>query len=370
MLSFLVRRLLLGILTLFGVILITFVVVRVVPSDPAAQWVGGRATPAQVEAAREKLGLDKPIYVQLENYIRDLLKGNLGYSLMTHQPIMKELKSRFPATLELVLISSIVALLIGLPLGLISANAKNSWIDHFLELVLISSIVALLIGLPLGLISANAKNSWIDHFSRFFSIGAISIPTFWLALVLQLIFFVILEGLLPLGGQLSMGIKLFQDVPHVTGFLLLDSLITGNLAILKDFLKHLILPAICVGAYTIGLVARMTRSALLEILSEDYIKAARSYGLPERVILYSHALKNSLGPTITVVTLSMGYAFMNTFLVESIFSWPGIGKYVADAVVCLDYPAIMGVTILSACAYVLLNLIADIIISFDPRVKL
>jgi len=336
MLYFITKRSLLGILTLFGVIVITFMLVRVVPSDPAAQWVGSKATPEQVEAAREELGLDKPIYVQLERYIRDLLKGDLGYSLMTHQPIMKELKSRFPATLEL---------------------------------ILISSIVALLIGLPLGLISANAKNSWIDHFSRFFSIGAISIPTFWLALILQLIFFMFL-GLLPSGGQLSMKIKLFQSVPHITGFVSLDSLITGNFAILKDFLKHLILPAICVGAYTIGLVARMTRSALLEILSEDYIKAARSYGLPERLVLYSYALKNSLGPTITVVTLSMGYALMNTFLVESVFSWPGIGKYVADAVVCLDYPAIMGVTILAAFAYILLNLIADIIISFDPRVKL
>jgi len=311
MLSFITRRLLLGILTIFGVILITFILVRVVPSDPAAQWVGGRATPQQVAAAREELGLDKPIYVQCEHYIRDLLKGNLGYSLMTHQPVVEELKKRFPATLELVFISCIIALLI----------------------------------------------------------GAISIPTFWLALVLQLIFFMIL-GLLPSGGQLSMKIKLFQSVPNITGFILVDSLITGNFAILKDFLKHLILPAICVGAYTIGLVARMTRSALLEILSEDYIKAARSYGLPERLILYSYALKNSLGPTITAVTLAMGYALMNTFLVESVFSWPGIGKYIADAVVCLDYPAIMGVTIFAACAYILLNLIADIIISLDPRVKL
>ena len=305
---------------------------RVVPSDPAAQWVGGRATPAQVEAAREELGLDQPIYIQFKVYIAELLKGNLGYSLMSHQPVSEELKKRFPATLEL---------------------------------VIISSFIALLIGLPLGLASAKAKNSWIDHFSRFFSIGAISIPTFWLALVLQLIFFMIL-GLLPSGGQLSMRIKLFQDIPHITGF----SLITGNFIIFKDFLKHIILPAICVGAYTIGLVARMTRSALLEILNEDYIKAARSYGLSERLILYSYALKNSLGPTVTAVTLAMGYALMNTFLVESIFSWPGIGKYVADAVICLDYPAIMGVTILAAFAYVILNLIADIIISLDPRVKL
>jgi len=336
MLSFIIKRLFLGIITLFGVILITFILVRVVPSDPATQWVGGRATPEQIEVARKELGLDKPIYTQFECYVRDLLKGNLGYSTMTHQPVIKELKSRFPATLEL---------------------------------VLFSSFFALLIGLPLGLISAKAKDSWIDHFSRFFSIGAVSIPSFWSALVLQLIFFMILR-ILPYGGQLSERIKLFQDIPHITGFMFLDTLITGNFVIFKDFLKHLILPAICVGAYTLGLVARMTRSALLEILSEDYIKAARSYGLSERLVLYSYALKNSLGPTITVVTLSMGYALMNTFLVESVFSWPGIGKYVANAVICLDYPAIMGITILAACAYIVLNLIADIIISLDPRIKL
>ena len=336
MFNMLVRRLLLGIITIFGVILITFILVRLVPSDPAAQWVGVKATTEQIIAAREELGLDKPIYVQFGYYIKDLLRGNLGYSIMTHRPIVEELKARFPATLELVLFSVIFAVLIGIPLGLISA--KN-------------------------------KNSWIDHLSRFFSIGTISIPTFWLALVLQLIFFMIL-GILPSGGNLSMKIKLFQNVPHITGFIFLDSLITGNFVILIDFLKHLILPAICVGAYVIGLVARMTRSALLEILSEDYIKAARSYGLSERLILYSYALKNSLGPTVTAVTLALGYALMNTFLVESVFSWPGIGKYVADAVVCLDYPAILGVTIIAAIAYILLNLIADIIISFDPRVKL
>jgi len=336
MLNFVIRRLFLGILTLFGVILITFILVRVVPSDPAAQWVGGRATPDQIEAARKELGLDEPMYIQFGYYIRNLLKGNLGYSMISHQSIIKELKSRFPATLEL---------------------------------VLFSSFCALLIGLPLGLLSAKAKNSWIDHFSRFFSIGAVSIPSFWTALVLQLIFFMILK-ISPYGGQLSTKIKLFQDIPHITGFIFVDTLITGNFVIFKDFLRHLILPALCVGAYTMGLVARMTRSALLEILSEDYIRAARSYGLSERLILYSYALKNSLGPTITVVTLAMGYALMNTFLVESIFSWPGIGKYVANAITSLDYPAIMGVTIIGASAYIILNLIADIIISLDPRVKL
>jgi len=335
-LNFLIKRLFLGILTLFAVILFTFIAVRVVPSDPAAQWVGGRATPQELAAAREELGLDKPIYVQFKRYIKDLSKGNLGYSVMTHQPVVKELKSRFPATLELVFFSTFCALLIGFPLGMLSAKAKNSWIDHFI---------------------------------RFFTIGAVSIPSFWLALFLQLLFFMILKTL-PYGGSLSAKIVLFQDVPHVTGFIFLDTLITGNFVIFKDFLKHLILPVICIGAFIIGSVTRITRSALLEILGEDYIRAARSYGLSERFILFSYALKNSLGPTISVVTLDVGYALMSTFLVETIFSWPGIGKYMADAVVCMDYPAIIGITMLSAFAYIILNLIADIIISLDPRVKL
>jgi len=336
MVAFLCRRTLLAILTIFGVIVITFFLVRVVPSDPARQWAGSRATPEQLEIARKELGLDKPVFIQFEMYFRDLLKGNLGYSHTSHRPVSEELKNRFPATLEL---------------------------------ILFASFFALLFGMPIGLMSANNKNSWIDHLNRFTSIGAISIPTFWLALILQLVFFMILKWL-PSGGQLDMKIKLFQSVPHITGFIFLDCLITGNFAILGNFLKHMIMPVICVGAYTFGLVSRMTRSAMLEILGEDYIKAARSYGLSERFILFVYALKNSLGPTITAAALALGYAFMNTFLVESIFSWPGIGKYVADSILSLNYPAIMGVTILATVFFIILNLIADIIISLDPRVKL
>jgi len=333
--SFIIRRILLGILVLFGVIVITFTITRVVPSDPAAQWVGPKATPQQIEAARKELGLDKPLYVQFQKYIADLLKGNLGRSLRTHQPVIRELKNYLPATIEL---------------------------------VLVSTFGAILIGLPLGVLSAKRKDQWLDHFCRFFSVGAVSLPTFWVALFLQLIFYRIL-GILPMGDQLSMETKLFYEIPKITGFLLIDSLITGNFAILKDVLIHMILPGITIATYPIGLVARMTRSALLEILGEEYIRAARSYGLPERMILWSYALKNSLGPTVTVVTLSIGYTLVNTFLVEAIFSWPGIGNYIASAVLSLDYPAIMGVTIFSACAYVILNMIADIIIALDPRVR-
>ncbi|HHX23387.1 MAG: ABC transporter permease [Tepidanaerobacteraceae bacterium] len=335
MTSFISKRILLGIAVLFGVIIITFTITRVIPSNPAAQWAGPRATPEQIRAATVELGLDKPLHIQFVKYFQDLLKGNLGYSLKTHQPVSEELKAYVPATLEL---------------------------------VVISTLGAVLIGLPLGVMSAQRKDQWVDHFCRFFSVGAVSLPTFWVGLFLQLIFYRVLD-ILPMGDQLSTNIKLMYEIPKITGFLTVDSLITGNFVVFKDALRHLILPGITIAMYPIGLVARMTRSALLEILNEDYIRAARSYGLSERLVLWSYALKNSLGPTVTVVTLSIGYTLVNTFLVESIFSWPGIGNYVATAVVSLDYPAIMGVTIFSACAYVILNLIADIIIALDPRIR-
>jgi len=335
MTKFILRRLFFGLIVLMGVVLITFILTRVVPSDPAAKWVGPRATQEQIALARIELGLDKPIYVQFWRYLTDLLSGNLGNSLRTRQPIISDLKSRLPATLEL---------------------------------VVISSLAAVLIGIPLGVVSARSKGKTIDHFSRLFSVGVVSLPTFWIALILQLIFFRIL-GILPIGGRLSIGTTLITLVPNITGFITIDSLITGNLPLFIEAVWHLILPGFTIAMYPIGLVARMTRSALLEILSEDYITAARSYGLKERTVVWSYALKNSIGPTSTVVALSIGYTLVNTFLVESIFSWPGIGSYIATAVIGLDYPAIMGVTILSTIAYVILNMIADIIVALDPRVR-
>jgi peptide/nickel transport system permease protein len=323
------------VIVLLGVILITFFLTRVIPSNPAAKWVGPRATPEQIAKARIELGLDKPLYTQFWRYLTDVLQGNLGNSLRTRQPIINELKSNLPATLEL---------------------------------VLISTLAAILMGIPLGVISAIRKDKWVDHLSRLFSVGVVSLPTFWIGLVLQLVFFRIL-GIFPMGGQLSTEIKLMYDIPHITGFITVDSLITGNFTIFMDAVWHLVLPGITIAMYPIGLVARMTRSALLEILNEDYITAARSYGLSEGTVVWSYALKNSIGPTSTVVALSVGYSLVNTFLTEAIFAWPGIGSYIATAVIGLDYPAIMGVTIFSTVAYVILNLIADIIVAADPRVR-
>ena len=321
---------------LLGIITITFIIARVLPSNPESKWAGDRATPEQLEQARIELGLDKPLPQQYVTYIGQLLHGNLGVSLNTKQPVAKELARYIPATLEL---------------------------------VLLAFIFAIIIGIPLGIYSAKKKDRMLDHFSRFFSIGAVSLPTFWVALFLQLLFYKQLN-ILPIGGELSVTATVFGAKPHITGMLLLDCILVGNWTMFWDAFKHVILPGITIALYPIGLVARMTRSALLEILNEDYITAGRSYGLKESRVLWKYALKNSIGPTATDVALAMGYTLTNTFLVEAIFSWPGIGSYIATAITSLDFPAIIGVTIFGAVSYIVLNLIADIIIASDPRVRL
>ncbi|KPU42547.1 putative D,D-dipeptide transport system permease protein DdpB [Oxobacter pfennigii] len=335
MLSYILKRLMLGMVVLLGVITITFTIARVIPSDPAAKWAGPRATQEQIAKAKADLGLDKPLIIQFGKYLQNCIKGDLGYSLRTHQPVAKELKAFIPATLEL---------------------------------VLIAFLFAVIIGIPLGIYSAHMKDKALDHVSRLFSIGSVSLPTFWVALFLQLIFYNKL-GILPLGGQLSTDMKILYEIPRVTRMLLIDCIITGNWSLFLDAAGHYVLPCLTISLYPIGLVARMTRSALLEVLNEDYITAARSYGIKENMILWIYALKNTLGPTAIVLTLSLGYTLVNTFLVETIFSWPGLGSYVSTAVTTLDYPAIIGVTIFSAACYVILNLLADIMIALDPRVR-
>ena len=331
-----VKRILSSLLVLLGVVTITFFIARVIPSSPETKWAGQRATPEQLEAARIELGLDKSLPEQYVIYLNDLIHGDLGNSLNSHQPVSTELKRYVPATLEL---------------------------------VLVAFVLAVAMGIPLGIYSAKKKDKMLDHCSRFFSIGAVSLPTFWVALFLQLIFYKTLQWL-PIGGRLSVEATIFDTVPNISGMLLLDCLLTGKFALFGDALRHIILPCITIALYPIGLVARMTRSALLEILGEDYITAGHSYGLSGTKMLWKYALKNSLGTTATDVALSMGYTLTNTFLVEAIFSWPGIGSYISSAVTTLDYPAIVGVTLFGAVCYIILNLVADIIIAMDPRVRL
>jgi len=333
--TFIVRRLVNGILVIIGVSILTFMLTVIIPSDPAARWAGPRANAEQLAKAREELGLDQPVLVRYVRYVSGVLRGDLGTSIRTRQPVMRDLKTYIPATAELVIVGMIIALLVGVPLGI--------W-------------------------SALRKDSWIDHLCRATAVFGVSLPTFWLAMNLQVLFFRWL-GWLPLGGRLSGFIEAAGTAPNITGFLLLDSLLTLNGTVFFDALKHLLLPAVTLAAYPIGLVAKQLRSSLLEVLNEDYVRVARAYGLPQRLVTYGYALRNALGPTITVFALCLGYSLVNTFLIEAVFNWPGLGNYTALAVTTGDYPAIMGITLFIAVVYVLLNLIVDVLIALDPRVR-
>jgi peptide/nickel transport system permease protein len=335
--EYVVRRLALAMLVLFSVSVITFAIARIVPSDPAALWVGPHPTKEQIAEARRELGLDKPLYIQYVRYLSDLLHGDLGVSVKTHQPIVEDLKTYLPATLELVLFGMLMAITIGIPLGVLS-GAK--------------------------------RNSLLDHGSRLVAIAGVSMPTFWLGLLLQLLFFGKL-GLLPLGGRVDRSISLYNPVEQVTGFYLVDTLVTGNWIALKDSLIHLILPAFTLASYAIGLTIRMTRSTMIEVLEEKYIMAARAAGLPERTILFRLALKNAIIPTLTVLGLSFVYSLTGAILVEVIFSWPGLGTYVTNAILNVDFPVIMAVTLVVTVFYVFINLFLDLLqAALDPRVAL
>ncbi len=335
--DYLLRRLALMLLVLFGVTLITFTIARVVPSDPAALWVGPRPTPEQLAQARLNLGLDKPLHIQYLRYLGGLARGDLGVSVKTHQPILSDLKTYLPATLEL---------------------------------VLFGMLMAVTIGIPLGVLSGARRNSLLDHGSRLVAIAGVSMPTFWLGLLLQLLFFGRL-GLLPLGGRVDQSISLYSPVQYLTGFYLIDTTLSGNWMALKDSLLHLILPSFTLATYAIGLTIRMTRSTMIEVLDEKYIVAARAAGLPEHTILFRLALKNAIIPTLTVLGLSFVYSLTGAILVEVIFSWPGLGTYVTSAILNVDFPVIMAVTLVVTVFYVFINLFLDLLqATLDPRVTL
>ena len=302
MLRYVMKRVLLLIPILLSVSFVVYFIMNLTTGDVVdAQY--SELTIEEKDAIREDMGLNDPIIVRYGRYIGNMLRGDMGISTTYHDPVIQVYFSRLPATLSLAFWGIIIAILIAIPFGILAAQKQNTWVDS-------SSMVFGLLGL--------------------------SVPNFWLGLMLIIIFALNLKLLTSYGG---------------------------------DTWQSIILPAITVGTSQSALLIRTTRSAMLEILNEDYIKAARSYGLKERAVLWKYALKNSLGPTATVVTLSIGYTLMNTFLVESIFNWPGIGSYISDAVMNMNYPAIMGVTIISAIAYVFLNLIADIIVAMAPRVR-
>lgn len=336
-LEFVIRRIIGAIIVLIGVSIITFSLARVVPSNAAALYIGPRARPEEIERVKEQLGLNEPLPVQYGVYMRDVFKGDLGTSIGTKRPVTLELRDRLPATMELLLAGMSIAIIAGIPLGVVSAYRQGRASDILIRIV---------------------------------SIIGVSIPAFALGLLLQIIFFRSLE-ILPLSGRIDSDMRFISPVETITGFYLIDTAVTQNWIAFKDSALHIILPALTLAAYPLALIARMTRSTMLEVLSQDYIRTARAYGLKERFIVYVYALKNAIGPTLTVIGLTFAFAITGTFFVEIIFNWPGLGLFTVRSLLNLDYPAIMGITLFGAFMYVLVNLIVDLLQAWvDPRISL
>jgi peptide/nickel transport system permease protein len=317
---------------LFGVSIIVFFMVRAIPGDPAQIMLGQQASQEQVHQLREKMGLDKPIFVQYGLFLKDAVRGDLGDSTVTGRPVTTELLVRFPATLELTAFAMLIAILVGVPVGVISAVRQYSALDKT------TSVLAL---------------------------TGISMPIFWLAMVLVVIFGVNLE-LLPFPGRLDPT----TAITSITGLVLVDSLLTLNFAGFWDGLLHLIMPALALATIPMAVIMRMTRSSMLEVMNEDYVRTARAKGVVPWRVVFKHALRNAMLPTITVIGLQVGLLMGGAIITETIFSWPGIGLYTYTSISSRDYASIQGVVLYAALLFVLINLIVDILYAIlDPRVR-
>ena len=345
---YILRRLLSVIPTLIGVTLIIFLFQRIIPGDPAVAMLGEHATEENVARIREQFGLDRPAFLdrdaladgdlagffdsQYIRYFNRLIQLDLGESIHRRIPVAETLKERFPATIELSLLSMFLALLIGIPVGIASASRRNSALDGI-------TMVGSLVG--------------------------VSMPIFWLGIMEIMLFSVLLKWL-PAGSRLSTGI----EITSITGLLLFDSLLTLNFEGFIDALQHIILPAVALATIPTAIITRMTRSSMLDVLQEDYIRTATAKGLSERTVLFRHALKNAFLPVITVIGIQAGILLAGAVLTETIFSWPGIGKWVYDAILGRDYPIVQGVTLLIALIFLLVNLLVDLSYAIlDPRIS-
>ncbi len=331
--NYIIKRSLLMLLVMFGVVAIVFAIVHVIPADPVGALLGGNAPPAVVDRMKEQLGLNKPLFIQFIDYIWGVIHGNLGNSIQSGRPVVQDIMEYFPVTLQL----SIVAI-----------------------------FISIILGIFLGIFSAVYRNKWIDHFSRIFSILGVSMPVFWTGLILLLVFYYIL-GWLPGTGQLS----LFVIPPErITGMILVDSLLTGNWEAFWNGLRHIILPAAVLGYAATASIARITRASMLDVLTQDYIRTAKAKGMSKKVVIYRHALKNALIPVVTIIGLTFGGLLEGAVLTETVFGLPGLGRYIVNALLNLDYPAIMGGTLFIALIYSLVNLSVDLIYAMlDPRMR-
>ena len=332
MLKYTLKRLAMAIPVIWGIVTIVFVLMRVFSANPAYLMLGQRATADRVAEVTTYLGLDQPIWKQYIIYMKQLFQGDLGTSLFSNQPVMQELLERLPATIELALFSVLIASVVGITLGVICAVKQNSFTDRICQ-------VGGLVG--------------------------ISLPRFWLGLMLIIAFAVNLK-ILPVSGRFD-----FMAQPkNITGFMILDSIITGDWKALGSTLRYLMLPGCSIAVSSVGTIMRYTRSTMLETIRQDYIRTARAKGLRERTVVVRHALKNALIPIVTVIGMELGGLFGGSVLTETIFAWPGVGKYVVDGINNSDYAVVQGGCMLVAIISVMMNLVVDLLYgTLDPRIR-
>ena len=332
MLAYILRRILILIPTLLGVSVIVFLMLHMTPGDPAELLLGERATEETLVQLREHLGLNEPLYVQYGMFLKRLMKGDLGETIWTRQKVWIEVKQRFPATIELTLVA----------MG-----------------------IACFFGIIFGIISASKQYSIFDYVSMLGALAGVSMPIFWLGLIFMLIFSLNL-GWLPISGRLGIDI----DLEIITNFYILDAVLTRNWAAFKDAIWHIIMPAVTLSTIPMAIVARMTRSAMLDVLRQDYIKTAKAKGLSNFMVTFKHALRNALIPVVTTVGLQFGVALGGAILTESIFAWPGVGKWMYDAVMQRDYMVIQGGTLFIAAVFIVINLCVDVLYAIiNPRIS-
>jgi peptide/nickel transport system permease protein len=331
--AFILRRLAFMVLVLAGMTVITFTLTHVVPGDPARLLAGQHATAEQVRTVAHMYGLDQPIPTQFWIYLTGLLHGDLGMSLTDRRPVMEDLAQFLPASMELTFTAVLLVVVVGLPVGLIAGVRRGQPIDHIL---------------------------------RFLTVGGVSMPIFWFGILLQIIFYKELN-LLPIGGRLGI---IDIEPPQVTGFYLIDTLLAGDLRTFGSALLHLILPAFALAAGSIAVISRMMRASVIEVLDADHVRTARAKGLKASIVLRRHVFRNALIPTTTVLGLQVGALLAGNVLAEVVFNWPGIGLYAVNAIRNLDYPAIMGVTLVISIIYVFVNMLVDIgYVVLDPRIS-
>lgn len=333
MISYVFKRLIWMVFVLFGVMTIVFFISHVVPADPVAAMLGGQAPPELIEEVRAKWNLDKPVYQQYLIYIWRLIHGDLGTAISTGQPVAEDLLLYFPATFEL---------------------------------ATMATVLSVLLGISLGVISAVKRGRLADHLSRVLALSGISMPVFWLGLLMLLLFYYLL-GWLPGAGQLP---YYMSRPPRVTGLILIDSLISGRFDAFTSALRHMVMPALVLSFYGVAAISRITRSSMLDVLQEEYINTARAKGLREISVITKHALKNAMLPVSTIAGITYGRLLEGSVITETIFAWPGLGRYATNAFLSVDFPAVVGSTMLIALLYAVTNLIVDISYAYlNPKIR-